>query len=83
MIANGYEIFTSIKTDDMNRKTMNRILRSFTILFLVMNTALVLFLLVSDKVSGNKAGLLIQSLILLLSSVWLFIVVRKSTKCDK
>lgn len=67
----------------MNRKTMNRILRCFAVLFVVMSVVMVSFLLFSDVITGNKTSLLIQSLILLLCSIWLFVVVRKSTKNKK
>ena len=67
----------------MNRKTMNWILRCFAVLFVVMSIVMVSFLLFSDMITGNKTSLLIQSLILLLCSIWLFIVVRKSTKSHK
>lgn len=67
----------------MNRKTMNRILRCFAVLFVVMSIVMVSYLLFSDVITGNKTSPLIQSLILLLCSIWLFVVVRKSTKSDK
>ena len=67
----------------MDRKTMNRILRCFAVLFVVMSIAMVSFLLFSDVIEGNKTSLFIQSLILLLCSIWLFVVVRKSTKNKK
>lgn len=63
----------------MNRRTVNMILNLFAFLFVIASIGMVVLLLAGDLPVSRKTSLLIQSGILLMCSIWLYVIIHKMT----
>ena len=67
----------------MNRRTINIILKFFAALFVTVSIIMIVCMVVEDAPANKGTGLLVQSVILLLCSIWLCVAIYNTEKNQK